>query len=61
MKGWPKNDGNIILYFEVVLMSLFLVMNATDTAFQAAKFRKCNFSQFIAPCFSGLSEATFIL
>ena len=20
MKGWPKNDGNIILYFEVVLM-----------------------------------------
>ena len=34
MKGWPKNDGNIILYFEVVLMCLFLVMNATDTTFQ---------------------------
>ena len=30
MKGWPKNDANIILYFEMVLMSLFLIMNATD-------------------------------
>ncbi len=36
MKGWPKNDGNIILYFEVVLMTLFLTMNATDTSFQEA-------------------------
>ncbi|WP_420573749.1 4Fe-4S dicluster domain-containing protein [Kordia sp.] len=34
MKGWPKSDGNIILYFEVVLMTLFLVMNATDVDFQ---------------------------
>ncbi|WP_046744622.1 (Fe-S)-binding protein [Kordia zhangzhouensis] len=34
MKGWPKSDGNIILYFEVVLMTLFLVMNATDVQFQ---------------------------
>ena len=30
LKGWPKSDGNIILYFEVVLMSLFLIMNAAD-------------------------------
>ena len=30
MKGWPKSDGNLILYFEIVLMSLFIVMNATD-------------------------------
>ncbi|MGH1387442.1 4Fe-4S dicluster domain-containing protein [Kordia sp.] len=35
MKGWPKSDGNIILYFEMVLMTLFLVMNATDVDFQA--------------------------
>ena len=34
MKGWPKNDANYILYFEVVLMSLFLIMNATDVHFQ---------------------------
>ena len=24
MKGWPKSDGNMILYFEMVLMTLFL-------------------------------------
>jgi heterodisulfide reductase subunit C len=30
MKGWPKNDALYILYFEMVLMSLFLIMNASD-------------------------------
>ena len=34
MKGWPKNDALNILYFEMVLMSLFLLMNATDNHFQ---------------------------
>ena len=57
MKGWPKSDGNIILYFEVVLMCLFLVMNATDTVFQGYNSGNV-ISQFIAPLFDGLSEAT---
>ncbi len=57
MKGWPKNDGNIILYFEVVLMCLFLVMNATDTSFQAISSGNV-ISQFIAPWFEGLSTET---
>ncbi len=35
MTGWPKNDALYILYFEMVLMSLFLIMNAADTHFQA--------------------------
>lgn len=34
MKGWPKTDANLILYFEMVLMGLFLMMNATDLNFQ---------------------------
>ncbi|MCB4808318.1 (Fe-S)-binding protein [Tamlana sp. 62-3] len=55
MKGWPKNDGNYILYFELVLMSLFLVMNATDLHFQTMNSGNV-ISQFIAPIFSGLSE-----
>lgn len=55
MKGWPKSDGNIILYFEMVLMCLFLVMNATDTAFQTANSGNI-FSQFIAPWFDGMSQ-----
>lgn len=57
MKGWPKSDGNIILYFEMVLMALFLVMNATDMPFQAMNNGNV-VSQFITPIFSGLSEST---
>src|SRR5690606_38139802 len=57
MTGWPKNDGNIILYFEMVLMTLFLVMNATDAPFQAINNGNV-VSQFIAPLFSNLSEST---
>jgi heterodisulfide reductase subunit C len=34
MTKWPKNDALNILYFEVVLMTLFLVMNASDYALQ---------------------------
>jgi len=55
MKGWPKSDANIILYFEVVLMCLFLTMNATDIAFQNLNAGNV-VSQFITPLFSGLSE-----
>ncbi|WP_431166818.1 4Fe-4S dicluster domain-containing protein [Tenacibaculum halocynthiae] len=55
MKGWPKNDGNIILYFEMVLMSLFLIMNATDVVFQEAGTGNV-ISQFIAPWFNGFSH-----
>jgi len=57
MKGWPKNDGNFILYFEMVLMTLFLVMNATDTTFQSLDSGNV-ISQFITPLFSRLSEGT---
>ena len=35
MKGWPKNDANMILYIEFVLMLLFLSMNAADQQLQA--------------------------
>ena len=55
MKGWPKSDGNIILYFEVVLMCLFLVMNATDVSFQRLGHGNV-ISQFIAPWFGDNPE-----
>ncbi|GAA4934765.1 (Fe-S)-binding protein [Algibacter agarivorans] len=57
MTSWPKNDGNFILYFEMVLMTLFLVMNATDVHFQDMNSGN-SISQFIAPWFSGLSESS---
>ena len=34
MMGWPKFDANLILYFEIILMFLFLFMNAADAPFQ---------------------------
>jgi heterodisulfide reductase subunit C len=54
MKGWPKNDGNIILYIEMVLMTLFIIMNATDIAFQQAGTGNV-ISQFLVPVFEGFS------
>ncbi len=57
MTGWPKNDANYILYFEIVLMSLFLLMNATDTSFQAMNTGNV-ISQFIAPWFENMSESS---
>ncbi|MFT4697151.1 MAG: heterodisulfide reductase subunit C [Flavobacteriaceae bacterium] len=67
MKGWPKNDANIILYFEIVLMSLFLIMNATDQQLQlleAAHYTKAGLfpvSSFLLPLIDGLSESTLII
>ncbi|MGB0838117.1 MAG: Fe-S oxidoreductase, partial [Flavobacteriaceae bacterium] len=57
MKGWPKKDADFILYFEMVLMSLFLIMNATDLPFQEAGVGN-PISQFIAPWFSSMSESS---
>tara|TARA_R110001583_G_scaffold14209_2_gene59725 strand:- start:3738 stop:5039 length:1302 start_codon:yes stop_codon:yes gene_type:complete len=57
MTSWPKNDANYILYFEMVLMTLFLVMNSTDVHFQAMNSGNV-ISQFIAPWFNGLPETT---
>ncbi|MFT5149653.1 MAG: heterodisulfide reductase subunit C [Glaciecola sp.] len=34
MKGWPKSDANLILIFEILLMSAFLKMNAMDQVLQ---------------------------
>ena len=67
MKGWPKNDGNLILYIELVLMFLFLSMNAAD--FQLQQLNADHYvqagsfpvSQFFAPIFEGMSVNRLIL
>ncbi|TPN89339.1 (Fe-S)-binding protein [Aquimarina algicola] len=67
LKGWPKNDGNIILYFEVVLMTLFLTMNATDLQLQnlgADHYVRAGaypISQFISPLFDGMSITSLVI
>lgn len=67
MKGWPKNDANMILYIELVLMGLFLTMNAADYQLQqlgADHYVQAGafpISSFIAQGLSGWSEANLIL
>ncbi|RMA64239.1 (Fe-S)-binding protein [Ulvibacter antarcticus] len=66
MKGWPKNDANYILYFEMVLMVLFLTMNGADLQLQnlgSAHYTKAGMfpiSGLLAPIFENFSEATLI-
>ena len=38
LDGWPRSDANYILITEIVLMSLFLFLNASDTLLQASQF-----------------------
>ena len=57
LKGAPKRDADTILYFEIVLMSLFLIMNATDLNFQHMNSGNI-ISQFINPWFTSLDIAT---
>ncbi|MBU2975903.1 MULTISPECIES: (Fe-S)-binding protein [unclassified Zobellia] len=67
MTGWPKKDGNLILYIELVLMVLFLTMNGADYQLQqmgAAHYTEAGMfpvSQFIAPLFDGMSVSSLIL
>lgn len=67
LKGKPKIDANYILYFEIVLMSLFLLMNAADLHLQNLGIGHYNqagsfpISQFIAPIFNGMSEGLVII
>lgn len=69
MVGYPKNDANYILYFEVVLMTLFLLMNASDLHLQNVPGGFSHFikagsfpiSQFIEPIFNGMPNETVML
>lgn len=67
LKGWPKSDANYILYFEIVLMTLFLTMNAADFHLQSIgseHYHRAGFfpvSSFISPVFNGMSEGTVIV
>ena len=59
LKGKPKQDADIILYFEVVLMSLFLLMNATDFQFQELNSGNI-ISQYIHSYFTSFSSSQLI-
>lgn len=50
LNGWPKSDANIILVIEVVLMCLFLTMNAADPS------NHFILSAHLKPLFNGFNE-----
>lgn len=68
LDGWPRSDANYILITEIVLMSLFLLMNAADTQLQFlgsehyAAHSTGNFviSQLLHPLMNGMSEGSLI-
>ena len=61
MDGWPKLDANLILIFEIVLMSEFLLMQGADLALQGlgvdhyVKAGSFPISSFLLPLFDGMS------
>ena len=69
MKGWPKLDADLILYFEIVLMSLFLTMNGADYYIQtnfpdALHYQQAGsfpISQYLSSLFSGMSLDSVVL
>ena len=67
MEGWPKNDGNLILYIELVLMVLFLTMNGADYQLQQmgadhyAVAGSFPISSFLAPLFENMTISTLVI
>lgn len=65
LDGWPRSDANYILITEIVLMSLFLLLNASDTLLQTrgvehyAAHPTGNFiiSQYLHPLLNGMSDS----
>ena len=64
LDGWPRSDANYILITEVVLMSLFLFLNASDTLLQTRGIEHYsanptgNFilSQYLHPVLNGIGN-----
>tara|TARA_B100000575_G_scaffold276908_1_gene262738 strand:+ start:6255 stop:7577 length:1323 start_codon:yes stop_codon:yes gene_type:complete len=69
MKGWPKLDADLILYFEIILMTLFLTMNGADYTIQLnhpqneiyVRVGSYPISQFLVPIFQDLNLNDLIL
>jgi heterodisulfide reductase subunit C len=67
LNGWPRSDANYILIAEIILMSLFLLMNTMDRALQLQgneHYRNTgNFviSGLLVPFFSGLSATSLLV
>ncbi|QEC69659.1 (Fe-S)-binding protein [Panacibacter ginsenosidivorans] len=66
LNGWPRSDANYILITEIILMTLFLTMNACDTLLQQRGYShygehitgNFSFSTFLHPFLNGMNDGT---
>lgn len=67
LNGWPKSDANYILITEIILMMLFLKMNAADWALQLQGVEHYHdtgsfiISGMLAPIFNGFSSSALMI
>lgn len=67
LDGWPRSDANYILIAEIILMSLFLLMNASDRALQLqghehyANTGDFAISGLLAPLLENLSSSQLVM
>ena len=69
LDGWPRSDANYILISEIILMTLFLTMNATDTLLQQRGYGEYGahntgnffFSQWLHPMLNGFSSEGLVV
>ena len=55
LAGWPRSDANYILIAEIILMGLFLIMNAADTETHFI------ISSSLQPLFNGINSDTLFI
>ena len=68
LNGWPRSDANYILIAEIILMSLFLLMNASEQvliARQVGEYASHSVGPFqvsglVAPLLEGLSSQSLV-
>ncbi len=66
LNGWPRSDANYILITEIILMGLFLTMNAADRALQLQGAEHYHItgdflvSGWLVPFFENISTPTLI-
>jgi heterodisulfide reductase subunit C len=66
MTTWPRSDANYILITEIILMTLFISMNAADRALQLKGYSGYHdmgdfvFSGMLAPAFQNFQASTLV-
>ncbi len=68
LDGWPRSDANYILITEIILMTLFLTLDASDTVLQQRVYGhyaehltgNFTFSQYLHPLLAGWSNTSIV-